>query len=654
MVRRQFIERLKADLSASAWHLLRSFCLALPMKLEQSTPSSVTPDISELSIKSRDGPSFFLVGAIAAVLVLANVAASAAQQLPTGGGPIPPVRRAPDGKIEVVTPSAKPPAAVTTPNAGARQATARPGPAPTDASENAAARPDAPGPGTASSDASESTRPATQRAPVNNIPVSGDQSPPSATVVSQIHNAPGWQHSHAYTYATGPYTRVVNGPGQNEANGTYNPGQTLEAYQLTSTGSCESAASSGPTGTGSAIQDGTCTWKYLSPVDYNSITGWAFDNKPWQSGATYNYRDYVVSDSPLRAYTLENDNCVSTNAPTGAGQDLIVKTGDGCQWHYFAPVLYTSGKSYIPTQTFRNGKGLAAYNLRVNYAAHLWNDREYLAGANGELLPIRTQAHFDYQNDEGNGYNSEGIGISCTTCYHMVITAAPGESFRDKLTPDLPLTGYDPTKGVAIRNSSNRYPALLLRDNFVDFIGLQVKSDHTSAFDAASGHGNEITIRASILEGGAAGPTVMLDSGPSVLSNSLVISHANIGVKAKYPAVILHSTIVNPDHTANSIGIESDQQWYLKYSGFQIRLFSVSRTQRDIRQSANMQTTVALSGQRTRCTMPRTPARRIPARLLQGGTPPWRPTLCLAQSTASRWQPSSIPRATTGSRPVPR
>src|SRR3974390_3676318 len=33
-----------------------------------------------------------------------------------------------------------------------------------------------------------------------------------ATIVSQVHNAPGWQPSHRYTYATGPYTRVVNGP----------------------------------------------------------------------------------------------------------------------------------------------------------------------------------------------------------------------------------------------------------------------------------------------------------------------------------------------------------------------------------------------------------------------------------------------------------
>ena len=106
------------------------------------------------------------------------------------------------------------------------------------------------------------------------------QPPPGPIITSQIHNAPGWQPSHTYTYATGPATRVVSGAGWNPANGRFEPGQTLDAYQLVSTGSCTSASSGGPGGTGSSIKDGTCTWKYLSNVDYISISGWAFDNRP--------------------------------------------------------------------------------------------------------------------------------------------------------------------------------------------------------------------------------------------------------------------------------------------------------------------------------------------------------------------------------------
>ena len=62
------------------------------------------------------------------------------------------------------------------------------------------------------------------------------------------------------------------------------PVRPLDAYQLISTGTCTSASSGGPSGTGASIKDGTCTWKYLSNVDYISITGWAFDNRPWKSG----------------------------------------------------------------------------------------------------------------------------------------------------------------------------------------------------------------------------------------------------------------------------------------------------------------------------------------------------------------------------------
>jgi hypothetical protein len=59
---------------------------------------------------------------MALLLLAANIAASAAQELPPGSGPLPPLRRGPDGQIEVVRPAAPAPAAT-----GRRQAA--PGPA---------------------------------------------------------------------------------------------------------------------------------------------------------------------------------------------------------------------------------------------------------------------------------------------------------------------------------------------------------------------------------------------------------------------------------------------------------------------------------------------------------------------------------------------
>lgn len=391
--------------------------------------------------------------------------------------------------------------------------------------------------------------------------------PPSPVIVSQIHNAPGWRHSHAYSDASGPFTRVVNGPGWNEAAGSFNPRQPLYAYQLISTGSCVSAQIGGPTGTAAAIQDGSCTWKYLSGVDYVSLTGWAFDNTPWQP-QTYFFGDNIVSDAPLRSYRLANPaGCASAVAPAGTGRGMgaTITLSDGCQWTYWADVIYTSGVSHIPTQTYHdNSQSKATQHLAANYQASLWNDREYIAGQNGESAPIILQAHFDYTPD-GFPYSPEGIVIQPDLSFHLIVTAATGESFRDTLTPAMPLAGYDPAKGVALHNTiNNDYAAgLELRDNLIDLIGLQIKSDYRQAVGGGETHGgNGVTIQNAIVEGGAAPNTgvVQVDTS-SIVVNSLILAHGALGVVEDYPGIVLHSTLINVDHTPNSIAVASGGPW---------------------------------------------------------------------------------------------
>jgi hypothetical protein len=395
----------------------------------------------------------------------------------------------------------------------------------------------------------------------------GQHPPPGPLIVSQIHNAPGWQPSHTYAYATGPYTRVVSGPGWDPATRGYGPGQTLDAYQLISTGTCTSSAGGGPSGTGTSIKDGTCTWKYLSSVDYISITGWAFDSRSWKSGTLYHFLDHVTSDSPLRTYALAGDNCSSSVAPTGTGDDAksMIVTSDGCHWQYQADIIYTSKRSFVPTETFATTGGPATLMLQGSYEAQLWNDREYVAGRDGEASPIRTQEHDDYRYEGGVIH-----GCETAPCYHIVITVAPGESFRDSLTQADPLDGYDPHKGVAIHNGlPYQHPfepaGFLVHDNFVDLIGLQIASVHGAAVEGMLSFGNVMTIRDCILEGGSSDQwtshaAVTTDTS-SVIANSLVISHAPIGVALKYPGFILHSTIVNPDHPPNSVGVTVGNTW---------------------------------------------------------------------------------------------
>jgi hypothetical protein len=402
---------------------------------------------------------------------------------------------------------------------------------------------------------------------------------PGPTMISQIHNAPGWQRNHTYIYATGPYTRVVNGPGWNEAEHSYQPGQPLSAYQLTSSEKCTSGASGGPSGTGTAVEDGTCTWKYLSTVDYISITGWALDSPRWKKGTTYHFYDYVTSGSPRRTYALTDDDCTSSVAPIenpggrAIGPSVTFATSDGCHWNYVADILYSSERSYMPTVTLTSSKSPATIQMRANYEARLWNDRVYKAGENGERAPISLSDHMVNWHGGGEGGGLFGCeapavgGERSGRCHRFVITAAPGESFADSLTPSDPLPGFNPSNGVAIYNDQPyRWPlepaGIYTGDPSVDIIGLQIKSVHGAAFFGY----NQITIRRSILEGGSndewtSHAALWLDAGPCVVANSLIISHGPAGIIFKYPGIVLHSTIVNLDHTANSVGIETGNKW---------------------------------------------------------------------------------------------
>lgn len=403
---------------------------------------------------------------------------------------------------------------------------------------------------------------------VENLKLRGQAPFSGPTIISQIHNAPGWRPSRTYTYHRRPFRRVVNGPGWNASSGTYNPGRLLNAYQLISTGVCTSGNRGGPTGTGPDITDGSCSWKYLSRVDYISITGWAFDNQHWKRGTKYLYGDYVVSGSPLRAYEQMNaTGCRSVDAPAGtaSGAGTTFATPDGCTWKYWADILYSSERSYIPTQRYLTpGKLIATDEMKANYEAEVWNDREYIAGRNGEAVPIRLQAHFDYTQD-GFPYSPEGDGLTCNpTCYHIIIRAAPGEGFGDSLTPSDPLIGYDPKNGVAIRNPTNHLSdGFEIRDNYVDLIGLQIKSADGIGVGGGETHGgNAVTIRDSIVDGGSLPGAAAINLDTSMLvENSLVVAHGRFGIVEDYPGTILHSTLVNPDRVPNSVGVEVGLDW---------------------------------------------------------------------------------------------
>lgn len=394
----------------------------------------------------------------------------------------------------------------------------------------------------------------------------------SATVVSQIHNAPGWLATHAYVPAAGPKTRVVNGAAW---NGTaFTSGAALNAYELTS-GSCTSASSGGPSGVGAVISDGTCTWKYLSTVDYVTFTGWTYDGPSWVTGTTYHNRAYATTGSPLRSYMVKTTNgCTSTVAPTGTGDTIV--TGDGCTWQYNADITYSSQISFVPTETVI-GASTVTINMASDYEAMLWNDREYKGGANGETTPIQTgSCHTGacFLGDTGQTIDSYCPGVPCG---RLIITAAPGESFADNLLSSVPLSGYDITKGVGLTGSSaipnNSHQAILIRDqlilvNRLQFRGLDGDNPPGGiagvALDGDNGCYGIVTD--NIIHGGTSNLTSSMAFNWDcrlTAANNLIIAGGQSGFFSKYDDILLHNTIVctNPAMT-NSTAMS---QFYQNY-----------------------------------------------------------------------------------------
>lgn len=502
---------------------------------------------------------------------------AAAEGLPPASTVVGPLLRGPDGTIEVRPKAENPESLPTRPHKAAPAhplSTAMPEPksGPADPQTNERQPPPAPtvtGAAPAPADdhgvspatATEAERPRTiptqaQRAPF------GVGVPPSVT--SQIHNASGWLPSHDYAPATPP-TRVNNGAGWDSSAQTFLSYSPLAAYQLTS-GPCTSAAVGGPSGTGSSITDGTCTWKYLSKTDYVTITGWMNDNAKWVPGS-YNYNDIRVSGTPLSAYKQTKIGCSSTIPPTDSGGG----TADGCTWAKLAYITYTSGVSHIPTETYAPRVDSAAtVNITRPYKAEIWNDREYLAGANGEAEPILMSNHNYRYNDslgqlylppDSPGYNPAGDSLNGYG-WPITLTAAPGESFRDTLlaSPSTPVSGYDQRLGVGIHDTSNN-SALTFWDNAIVLQGLQVKADRNTAVEGLSERAcNYCSIDYSIIEGGPGGTGTVRWGAAAWFTNDLFISHNYLGTMMDYTGQVLHSTIVNPEGTG-TVAFEVYWDW---------------------------------------------------------------------------------------------
>ena len=382
------------------------------------------------------------------------------------------------------------------------------------------------------------------------------------TVADNIHNAPGWTHAHAYRLAAKDARpmRVLNGPGWDERKSVYAPGNPLSAYELVGAASgqsCVSGPGPGPVGTEQTIRDGDCIWKYNSPVDYITITAWAFDDDAWAPGTHSLYQDYVVGDTPLRAYRAKAPCVSGDREPTGTGRDI---NDGGCLWDYMAEIGYWSRAHHIPKQRYVAGPNSAAtLEMASHYEAILWDDRPYVAGQNGEKDPITFQAHDDYINDNVNaelGVHCRDTKVVWPNCLpehrvpRLILKPAAGESFRDKM-PGRPFAFSDGAGVAIVSRSAHLYggsgTAIVANDTGLTLINIQIKAEHYSGVSGLL-VSSFMTVSDSIID--ADGPIVLSGDCNAVIVGSLIVNRSAapgaLGLDFKYaPTAVLNNSIIH-------------------------------------------------------------------------------------------------------------
>ena len=333
---------------------------------------------------------------------------------------------------------------------------------------------------------------------------------------SNINNAPAWASSHVYSLPQEVYTSGGSG-----VTGT-------RGYKLLTT-SCTSASSGGPSGTGSSITDGTCAWKYLSDIDYTSISLWLQNGIPpwiaapsWAQSTGYLLYDVVVSNSQAWSVISAGTSCGTGAGPSGGTLNSTF-TDCGVTWAFI--------NNYLPTTVPPN----AITQERGQYVGVAYNGGEYL----DDGLTIGSSADIVFTGHNGL-CNPPGTTNECFSLdYYLptleassiLLTVAPGESVFDGANPAV----YDPTKGVAIRCSGNLDACLVMGEwnIFVSRIQLQTPGNGVAFYT----HG---AISDSLIDVGHDG--LFLDA-ETTLANSIIYA-GNVGVGVKYNPTVINNTIL--------------------------------------------------------------------------------------------------------------
>lgn len=423
-----------------------------------------------------------------------------------------------------------------------------------------------------------------------------------AIIIRQIANAPGWQSAHNYVGGDNfTSDRVLAGPGWTAGTtGAFANGRPVYLWIDVKPGPGRSASNgNGPQncpnpGT-STVVDGDITWRCLTQIDYNSITGYLFDDAAWRPNTPYFANAYVVSDTPERVYRITfatsrklaspNITCTTGSVPP-RGVDSNIADGT-CAWRFVADLGYSSHAGHIPKQQYSGGYGAGwqhpPFVMMTDYnVGNIWyggvSRQEYVPGSNGETDPIMPMAHDDFTNDDDNGefqpqcqngtaYPNLNSGLLCggtqavrplayTHAYRITLKSQDTDSFNSNANIRTRPLAYDAANGVAIHavtparatgfceNGCRQHggDAINTFDSQINFYGLQVKSDHGTAIDGEP-NGNLIDVINSILDGAGWCPeapcyrsgvpaAVSLDGAGALLNSVVILRGAPSGTVA--------------------------------------------------------------------------------------------------------------------------
>lgn len=211
----------------------------------------------------------------------------------------------------------------------------------------------------------------------------------------------------------------------------------------------------------------------------------------WAPSHAYSVVGARVSNGGNVYQLVGTGTSAAGGGPTAIGQGI---TDGGAIWNFLAPVDFVSLASWVSS---------IPVTLTQSITGQVWNSGAAIPATAGTKLLTLT-------------------GHTTTTAFPIVLTAAPGESFRDTLSDSLsPPFAYSAANGVAflLPAGTSAISYFDIADQNVIIDGLQFKDPATTGTSSIlAANGNNFTLRNCIFDGVSKTGANMVNIGTGVVS----------------------------------------------------------------------------------------------------------------------------------------